>query len=69
MKNLKIFDLKNNPLECNDDFRTLMKFLGTRKVLKTYFKSITKPNIQSIVDYFGQPSKSCRIRRNEVHIH
>lgn len=32
MKNLKVFDLKNNPLECNDDFRFLMKFLGLRKV-------------------------------------
>lgn len=32
MKNLKVFDLKNNPLECNDDFRGLMKFLGLRKV-------------------------------------
>lgn len=31
MKNLKVFDLKNNPLDCNDDFRNLMKFLGTRK--------------------------------------
>lgn len=32
MKNLKVFDLKNNPLECNNDFRNLMKFLGLRKV-------------------------------------
>lgn len=32
MKNLKIFDLKNNPLECNEDFKGLMKFLGLRKV-------------------------------------
>lgn len=32
MTNLKVFDLKNNPLECNDEFRNLMKFLGTRKV-------------------------------------
>lgn len=32
MKNLKVFDLKNNPLECNDDFKDLMKFLGFRKV-------------------------------------
>jgi Leucine-rich repeat (LRR) protein len=32
MVNLKIFDLKNNPLQCNDDFRNLMKFLGERKV-------------------------------------
>jgi hypothetical protein len=34
MKNLKIFDLKNNPLECNEDFKGLMKFLGLRKVRK-----------------------------------
>lgn len=32
MKNIKVFDLKNNPLECNDDFKNLMKFLGSRKV-------------------------------------
>lgn len=32
MKNLKVFDLKQNRLECNDEFKTLMKFLGTRKV-------------------------------------
>lgn len=35
MKNLQVFDLKNNPLECNEDFRGLMKFLGMRKVNKT----------------------------------
>jgi hypothetical protein len=35
MKNLKVFDLKNNPLECNDDFTHLMKFLVTRKVKRT----------------------------------
>lgn len=35
MKNLKVLDLKNNYLECNDDFRNLMKFLGTRKVRTT----------------------------------
>lgn len=38
MKNLKVFDLKNNPLECNDDFRNLMKFLGLRKVRILKFK-------------------------------
>lgn len=32
MKNLKVFDLKKNQLECNEDFRGLMKFLGLRKV-------------------------------------
>lgn len=32
MRNLKVFDLKNNPLDCNDDFKNLMKFLGTRKI-------------------------------------
>lgn len=32
MKTLKVLDLKNNPLECNDDFRGTMKFLGTREV-------------------------------------
>lgn len=42
MKNLKVFDLKNNPLECNDDFRTLMKFLGTRKVFMQLDLSIVK---------------------------
>lgn len=32
MRNLKVLDLKNNPLECNDDFRSTMKFLGSREV-------------------------------------
>jgi hypothetical protein len=37
MKNIKVFDLKNNPLECNDDFKNLMKFLGSRKVKSLNF--------------------------------
>lgn len=32
MSNLRVFDLKNNPLKCDTDFRSLMKWLGTKKV-------------------------------------
>lgn len=38
MKSLKVFDLKNNPIECNDDFRNLLKFLGSRKVKMDFLK-------------------------------
>lgn len=36
MRNLKVLDLKNNPLKCNDDFRNTMKFLGTREVMRRH---------------------------------
>jgi len=50
MRTLKVLDLKNNPLECNDDFRGTMKFLGTREVRKwhiffLYLRKVLKTTI------------------------
>jgi hypothetical protein len=32
MSNLKVLDLSDNPLECNEDFRELVKWLTKNKV-------------------------------------
>ena len=65
MKNLKVFDLKNNPLDCNDDFKNLMKFLGSRKVRKGQLKSFDKKSFHQILDKSWQLEQLRRIGRNE----
>jgi hypothetical protein len=51
MKNLKVFDLKNNPLECNDDFKNLMKFLGLKKVSEMSNQFNETPSINQSIHF------------------